>query len=81
MIERTAVETRLILAAGCLAAGAQPVLAQKGDPAASFPARPIRIIVPFTPAASPTSSPAWSAKNGESLGQQVVVDNRVGAAA
>jgi len=70
----------LLLAAGCLAAGAQPSLAQKGDAAADFPSRPIRVIVPFSPGGQPDVFGRLVAqKMTESLGQQIVVDNRAGA--
>jgi tripartite-type tricarboxylate transporter receptor subunit TctC len=70
----------LFLAAGCLAASAQPALAQKGDTAAGFPARPIRVIVPFSPGGQPDIfARLIGQKMSESLGQQIVVDNRAGA--
>jgi tripartite-type tricarboxylate transporter receptor subunit TctC len=70
----------LALAAGCLVAGMQPALAQKGDAAAGFPERPIRVIVPFSPGGQPDIfARLVGQKMGESLGQQVVVDNRSGA--
>jgi len=69
-----------LLVAGCLAAGAQAALAQKGDAAAGFPSRPIRVIVPFTPGGQPdVFARLVGQKMSESLGQQVVVDNRPGA--
>lgn len=70
----------LTLVAGCFVAATQPALAQKGDAAAAFPARPIRIIVPFTPGGQPDIfSRMLSQHMSESLGQQIVVDNRPGA--
>ena len=70
----------LILAAGLLAACAQPAHAQKSDPAAGFPSRPIRVIVPFTPGGQPdVFARLIGQKMGESMGQQIVVDNRPGA--
>lgn len=54
--------------------------AQKPDAAAAFPARPIRIVVPFTPGGQPDIfSRLIAQKAGEKLGQQIVVDNRPGA--
>jgi tripartite-type tricarboxylate transporter receptor subunit TctC len=54
---------------GCAHAGAQ-----------EYPARPVRMIVPVSPGATTdTLARAVAAKLAESLGQQVVVDNRAGA--
>jgi len=54
--------------------------AQKGDAAAGFPSRPIRVIVPFTPGGQPDIFARMiGQKAGETLGQQIVVDNRPGA--
>jgi tripartite-type tricarboxylate transporter receptor subunit TctC len=63
-----------ILIASSLAA---PVLAQD-----KYPSRPIRMIVPYPPGGStdPTGR-AFAAWLSETLGQQVVVDNRPGAGA
>lgn len=70
----------LFSAAACLLLGAPAAAAQKGDPAVSFPNRPIRIIVPFTPGGQPDIfSRMIAQKVGETLGQQIVVDNRPGA--
>lgn len=69
---RTIVTAALTLIAVGHAASAQP---QSG-----YPNRPIRVVVPFAPGAGTdlsirTIAPKWS----EALGQQVIVDNRVGA--
>ena len=68
---------RLILAslAGFCSAGA--ALAQSAD--ARWPERPIRFIVPFTAgSSSDTVARLVAQKLGERLGQQLVVENRVG---
>lgn len=48
----------------------------------AYPSRPIRVIVPFPPGASPNDVTArmLGPKLADALGQQVVVDNRPGAA-
>ena len=57
-----------------LLAAASPALAQ-----APWPERPLKIIVPFTPgSSSDTIARIVAIKMGERLGQQVVVENRVG---
>ena len=70
----------------CLAAAAMLVVAgtaaaaQAPDPAASYPSRPIRIIVPFSPGtASDFLARQIAPKLTERWGQQVVVDNRPSA--
>ena len=47
----------------------------------AYPARPIRLVVPFPPGASPNDiiGRLLGRPVGESLGQQIVVDNRAGA--
>jgi len=65
---------------GAVAGGAHAAEMKSADPAASYPARPIRIVVPSTPGGgndllgrtiAPRLTEAWR--------QQVVVDNRPGA--
>ncbi len=59
---------------------ATPALAQKTDPAANFPMRPIRIVVGFTPGGQPDIyARLIQVKLTEVFHQQVVVDNRPGA--
>jgi len=68
---------RLILVA-LLATASLPALAQTG--AAAYPSRPIRMIVPYPPGAgTDLHARALAQKMNESLGQQVVVENRSGA--
>lgn len=60
---------------------AAPVAAQRqaADPAAGFPSRPIRLIVPFAPQGpNDLLARMVGARLTESWGQQVVVDNRPG---
>lgn len=55
--------------------------AQSGDPAAGFPSRPIRIIVPFSAGSgSDFVARQLGPKLTEAWGQQVVIDNRPSAA-
>src|SRR5687768_6839443 len=69
------------LAAACIAAFATaPALAAQGDPAANYPTKPIRFIVPFSPGAgTDTTARTIAQKLGDKWGQQAVVDNRTGA--
>ena len=54
--------------------------AQSADPAANYPNKPIRLIVPFAPGAgSDTTARTIAQKLSEKWGHQVVVDNRAGA--
>jgi tripartite-type tricarboxylate transporter receptor subunit TctC len=77
-------KTTFTLVAGLLAASvawAQPAHAQSnGD--SRWPERPIRLIVPFQPgSSSDVIARIVSQRLSERLGQQIVVDNRVGASA
>jgi tripartite-type tricarboxylate transporter receptor subunit TctC len=65
----------------CVAALAMIGGALAQDPAAGYPAKPIRIIVPFPPGGSADLMPrAVSEKLAARWGQPVVVENRPGAA-
>jgi tripartite-type tricarboxylate transporter receptor subunit TctC len=65
-----------LLAAATCAAHAQ----QGGDAAAEYPAKPIRILVGFTPGGGPDITARYIAqKLTEAWKQQVIVDNRPGA--
>ena len=66
--------SRTLAAAALAAACAAPAFAQ------TYPTKPVRIIVPFPPGqASDVIARLVGQKMSENLGQQVVIDNRVGA--
>ncbi|MCC7003333.1 MAG: tripartite tricarboxylate transporter substrate binding protein, partial [Gemmatimonadaceae bacterium] len=57
-----------------------PGLAAAAQPAADYPARPLRMVVPFAPGGSAdTTARIIAQKMTENWGRQVVVDNRTGA--
>src|SRR5712691_9482932 len=59
-----------------LLAGLLPVIAQAQD----FPNKPIKMVVPYAPGGLPdTMTRIIGPKMSESLGQQIVVENRPGA--
>ncbi|OGA53861.1 MAG: hypothetical protein A3F74_26115 [Betaproteobacteria bacterium RIFCSPLOWO2_12_FULL_62_58] len=65
-------------AGACLA---QPSFAAQGDAATDYPSKPIRFIVPFVPGGgTDTAARVIGKKLTDAWGQQVVVDNRPGAA-
>jgi len=70
-----------LLAVLAAAPGGPAAAAAPADPAASYPSRPIRMIVPFVAGAgTDTTARAIAFKLSEAWGQQVVADNRTGAA-
>ena len=75
----SAIRTALVSAA--MAAALAPALhAAQGDPAANYPNKPIRFIVPFSPGAgTDTTARTIAQKLSDKWGHQVVVDNRTGA--
>ncbi len=67
----------IAIAAAC---GLLPLVVAAADPAASYPSRPIRLIIAQTTGTSvDTLGRVIATKLGEDLGQQIVVDNRAGA--
>src|SRR5258706_15668249 len=76
--------TRSSLTAGVfcvMACVTQTLVAAQPDAAANYPSKPIRFIAPFVAGAgTDTTARTIAAKLGERWGQQVVVDNRTGAA-
>jgi tripartite-type tricarboxylate transporter receptor subunit TctC len=63
-----------------LAAAVPAAAAQRGGEAAAYPAKPIRILVGFTPGGGPDITARYLAqKLTEAWKQQVIVDNRPGA--
>lgn len=71
-----------ITAAACMTAWiTQPLFAAPADAAKDYPTKPIRLIAPFVAGAgSDTTARTIALKVSEHWGQQVVVDNRTGAA-
>jgi len=73
---------KILWAAFCAGAClAQPLFAAQADLARNYPNKPIRFIVPFTAGAgTDTTARTIALKLSEAWNQQVVVDNRTGAA-
>jgi tripartite-type tricarboxylate transporter receptor subunit TctC len=68
-------------AALACAIAAQPVAAAQPDSAKDYPIKPVRFIVPFAPGAgTDTTARTLAFKLSDAWHQQVVVDNRTGAA-
>lgn len=79
MSTRSSTHAISIILAGVVVSG-PAFSASTGDPAAGFPSRPVRIIVPFTPGGQPDIfTRLIGPRLVESFKQQVVVDNRPGA--
>ena len=71
---------RFLTAAGYLAFFATSLHAAQNDPAANYPNKPIRFIVPFSPGAgTDVTARTIAQKLSEKWGHQVVADNRTGA--
>jgi tripartite-type tricarboxylate transporter receptor subunit TctC len=71
---------RAFIVAAALGAYVSPLAAANADAVVNFPARPVRIVVGFTPGGQPDiTGRVIAAKLTESLSQQVVIDNRPGA--
>ena len=64
-----------------LAAAAALVTAPGASVAQGYPAKPVRLIVPYTSGNTDTTARIYGMKLAERLGQQVVIDNRPGAGA
>jgi tripartite-type tricarboxylate transporter receptor subunit TctC len=81
-LARPAPRTRRIsvLLAACGALAAWGTAAAETAAAQSYPARPITLVVPFAPGGSAsTAARSVADKMSETLGQQIVIDNRGGA--
>jgi tripartite-type tricarboxylate transporter receptor subunit TctC len=69
------------MAIACVVVTAATNAAPAAENTASYPSRPVRVIVPYTPGGSSDAvARLLGQKLGELLGQQFVIDNRGGAA-
>ena len=69
-----------VLLAACSALAALGTAVAETAAAQSYPARPITLVVPFAPGGSAsTAARSVADKMSETLGQQIVIDNRGGA--
>ena len=71
---------KLVTLAGIMTVAAPSAMCAQGDPAGTYPGRPVRIVIGFTPGGQPDiTARAIAVKLNETFGQQVVIDNRPGA--
>jgi tripartite-type tricarboxylate transporter receptor subunit TctC len=77
---RTTLKRKLALSLS-LGAAVSSLGAASGAQAQAYPDRPIRLVVPFAPGgSSEIIARAYAQKMGDSMGQQMIVDNRPGGA-
>jgi tripartite-type tricarboxylate transporter receptor subunit TctC len=73
-------KTRFVAVCYAAAFLAAPLHAAQSDPAADYPNKPIRFIVPFSPGAgTDTTARTIAQKLSDKWGHQVIADNRTGA--
>jgi tripartite-type tricarboxylate transporter receptor subunit TctC len=78
VLQRAWTATLCVLLVTAPAASAAASRAQ--DSAAAYPARPVRVVVPYSPGGSSDAvARILAAKLSEALGQQFIIDNRPGA--
>jgi len=81
MAAHTSIFRRFALVGSALGALAGVIAAMPAWAQTAYPQRPVRMVVPFAPGgASDFVGRIMQPKLGEELGQQVVIDNRAGAA-